>query len=142
MRTVFRWKDVTEIVGARPSLMKRQPLRSPKTIVQTSTEKITSLARTSWGGKVIPDMNLTARELKNILDKVDDNTIITIDVKSPKQIKIGIEYERRANFIEKVVSAIANALSVLGTGKQKAPGSNIAKTTFDIITERGASDEL
>lgn len=87
-------------------------------------------------------MNLTARELKNILDKVDDNTIITIDVKSPKQIKIGIEYERRANFIEKVVSAIANALSVLGTGKQKAPGSNIAKTTFDIITERGASDEL
>lgn len=92
--------------------------------------------------KVIPDMNLTAKELKNILDKVDDDTIITIDSKSPKQIKIGIEYERHTNFIEKVVSAIANALSVLGTGKPKALGSNIAKTTFDIITERGASDEL
>lgn len=92
--------------------------------------------------KVIPDMNLTVGELKNILDKVDDDTIVTIDGKSPKQIKIGIEYERRANLVEKALSAIANALSVLGAGKPKAPGINVAKTTFDIITERGKSDEL
>lgn len=93
--------------------------------------------------KVIPDMELTARELIKILDRVPDETLVTINGKSPKKIKIGIEYERHANFIERVVSGIANMLSTLNIGsKPKSPGVIDIKTTFDIITERGNSNEL